>query len=47
MMLFGDLGGFASAVYLLPGLAMSYFSQLIFKWAVANSYPVKIIRTKK
>ena len=46
MMLFGDLGGFASAVYLLPGLAMSYFSQLIFKWAVANSYPVKIIKTK-
>ena len=42
MMLGGDLGGFISAVYLLPSLMMGYFSQKIFKWAVASAYPVKI-----
>ena len=42
MMLVGDLGGFNSAVYLLPSLILGYFSQYIFKWAVANAYPIKI-----
>ena len=47
MMLVGDLGGFNSAVYLSPSFLMSIFSQLIFKWAVVNAYPVKTSKTKK
>ena len=47
MMLVGDLGGFNSAVYLLPNFLMGFISQLIFKWAVASAFPVKVIKNKR
>ena len=47
MTMLGDLGGFNSIVYLFPSFLMGYFSQLVFKWTVANSYPIKIIKKRK
>ena len=47
MTMLGDLGGFNSIVYILPSFVMGYFSQHIFKWTVANGYPVKIVKKRK
>ena len=41
MALIGDVGGFNSAIILIPTYLMSYFSFVMYKWAVTNEMPVK------
>ena len=41
MALIGDVGGFNGAMVLLPTYLMSYFSFIMYKWAVTEEMPVK------
>ena len=41
MTLIGDVGGFNGAMVLLPTYLMSYFSFIMYKWAVTEEMPVK------
>ena len=41
MALIGDVGGFNSAMILIPNLLMSYFSFAMYKWAITEEMPVK------
>ena len=41
MTLIGDVGGFNGAMVLLPTYLMSYFSFVMYKWAITEEMPVK------
>ena len=45
-MLLGDLGGFNSAITLLPSFLMSFYSQGMFQRAIAAELPTRSARKK-
>ena len=38
---FGDVGGFNGAMVLLPTYLMSYFTSMMYKWAITEELPIK------
>ena len=41
MTLIGDVGGFNGAMVLLPTYLMSYFTFMMYKWAITEDMPIK------
>ena len=41
MMMVGDIGGFNSAVIVVPTLFMSYYSSLMYQYEVTSEIPIK------
>ena len=41
MSLLGDFGGFNGTMIMIPSYLMSYFSFIMYKWAITDEIPVK------